>query len=178
MSSSGPFGLWMGMTANDFSLPLEEVSSCKFWAPEVPKPHSAFSRYVVVITPARGLSWIKAVGRDISTSGYGIEVQSAFEGMEAKLANAYGKSKKIDLLMHDSIWNEPRDWMQGLLNNERFLMAEWSKDTGATLANSLASVALVVGVNDTSTGYIAIEYSFENFADAEAEIAAMEDDAL
>lgn len=68
--------------------------------------------------------------------------------------------------------------MQGLLNNERFLMAEWSKDTGATLANSLASVALVVGVNDTSTGYIAIEYSFENFADAEAEIAAMEDDAL
>lgn len=109
MSSSGPFGLWMGMTANDFSPPLGERSSCKYWAPEVPKPHSAFSHYLFVITPTRGLSYIKAVGRDISTSGYGIEVQSAFEGIEAKLANAYGKSKKIDLLMHDSIWNEPRD---------------------------------------------------------------------
>jgi hypothetical protein len=178
MSSSGPFGLWMGMTADDFSLPLEEVSSCKFWAPEVPKPHSAFSRYAVLITPSHGLSWIKAVGLDISTSSYGIELQSAFENMKTKLTKGYGKSKTVDVLMYESIWNEPRDWMQGLLNKERVLMTEWSKDTGASLANSLTSVALVVDVVDTSTGYIAIEYSFENFADAEAEIAAMEDDAL
>jgi hypothetical protein len=178
MSSSGPFGLWMGMTADDFSLPLEEVSLCKFWAPEVPKPHSAFSRYLVLITPSFGLSWIKAVGPDISTSTYGIELRSAFDSMETKLTKTYGKSEISDFLIHDSVWSEPREWMQGLLNLERVLMAEWSRDTGATLAHSLASVALVVGATDTSTAYIAIEYSFENAADGEAEMAAMEDDAL
>lgn len=168
----------MGMTAHDFALPLEGISSCKFWAPAVPKPHSAFSRYVLQITPQHGLSWVKAIGNDISTCSYGIELQSAFESMEKKLTHNYGPANQLDFLMHDSIWNEPRDWMQALLNKERVLMSEWSKETGATLTNSLASVALVVGVSDTSTGYIAIEYSFENISAAETEMAAMEDDAL
>ncbi|MCP5231309.1 MAG: hypothetical protein H6948_04315 [Zoogloeaceae bacterium] len=80
--------------------------------------------------------------------------------------------------MHDSIWSEPRDWMQGMLSKERILMSEWSKETRATLGDSLTTVALIAGAYDTSSGYIAIEYSFENALNADAEIAALEDDAL
>lgn len=178
MSRKGPFGLWMGMTLSDFEAPLDEVSPCKFIAPGVPKPHSAFEQYVCEIAPSLGLSWIKAIGKPIQTSIYGSELKAAFDIMEQKLVASYGRQKKHDFLMHESIWNEPRDWMQSILNMERVLMCEWSKETGALLDNSLSSIALVLGALDTSSGYIAIEYSFENAAQAQAEIAAMEDDAL
>lgn len=178
MSRKGPFGMWMGMTISDFEAPLDEVAPCKFIAPVVPKPHSAFERYVCAIAPRSGLSWIKAIGNTIQTSSYGIELKTSFDVMEQKLVATYGRQKKLDFLMYESIWNEPRDWMQSIVNKERVLMSEWSKETGALLTDSLSSVALVLGVLDTSSGYIAIEYSFENATKAEAEIAAMEDDAL
>lgn len=178
MTRKGPFGLWMGMTAEDFGAPLVEIAPCMFIVPTVPKPHSAFDQYVGQITPKLGLSWIKAIGKTIDTSGYGVELKSAFDSMEQKLATTYGMQKRNDFLMHDSIWSEPRDWMQAVLSKERILMSEWSRDTGAALTDSLMSVALIAGAYDASTGYITIEYSFEDSAKANMEVAAMEDDAL
>ncbi|BET58513.1 hypothetical protein [Geobacter sp. 60473] len=178
MSRKGPFGLWMGMTMNDFESPLEEITPCKFITPVVPKPHSAFERYVCTIAPQSGLSWLKAVGKSIQTNIYGVELKTSFDVMEQKLIATYGQQKKLDFLMPGSIWNEPRDWMQSIINKERVYMSEWSKETGASLTDSLVSVALVLGAFDTSSGYIAIEYTFENANRAEDEIAAMEDDAL
>lgn len=175
---NGPFGLWMGMTKNDFESPLEEIAPCKFRASVVPKPHSAFDRYVCQIAPQSGLSWIKAVGKTIETSSYGIELKLAFDAMEQKLSKIYGKNNRSDILLTGSIWNEPRDWMQGLLSNERLLFSQWNKETKASMTDSLLSIALLSGAYNTSQGYIAIEYIFENTAKAEVEIAALEDDAL
>lgn len=178
MSRKGPFGLWMGMTADDFEGDLEEVAPCKYRTPIVPKPHSAFEFYVVQIPPRAGLAWIKAIGKTVDTSAYGLELKSAFEAMEAKLSATYGRHKKYDFLMQDSIWDEPRDWMAGLQNGERVLMAEWSNEHRSSLADALVSVALFANAVDTTLGYLAIEYTFENGAMADAEIAALEDDAL
>ena len=178
MSNRGPFGLWMGMTESDFDDPLEELSQCKFKACSVPESHSAFDLFIVQITPKNGLSWIKAVGKTVDSSAYGIELKSTFESMESKLASTYGKHKKHDFLMADSIWNEPRDWMQGIVSRERVLMAVWSRKDGSSLSNSLVSVGLFANVCDTSSGYIAIEYTFENGAKADVEIASLEDCAL
>jgi hypothetical protein len=178
MSRKGPFGLWMEMKATDFEEPPNEIAPCMFQAPVVPKPHSAFERYIVQVSPGAGLSWVKAIGKTIETSDYGIELKLAFDDMEQKLTATYGKQKRHDFLLHESIWNEPRDWMQSVLSKERVLMSQWSKESGASLVDSLSSVALVMGAYDTSTGYFAIEYSFENYVQAEAEIAALEDDVL
>lgn len=178
MSRKGPFGLWMGMTTSEFETPLEEIAPCKFIVQAVPKPHSAFDSYVCLIAPRSGLSWVKAIGKTIVTNSFGTDIKSSFDVMEQKLVTNYGRHKRVDLLMQGSIWNEPRDWMQAIINRERILMSEWSKETGSSLIDNLSSVALVVGAFDTSNGYIAIEYSFDNIALAEEEIAAMEDDAL
>lgn len=178
MNRKGPFGLWMGMSTNDFALPPEALAQCKFKTSVVPKPHSAFETYVLQIAPTSGLSWVKAVGKNVTTSSYGVELKATFEAMEQKLVSAYGRQKRYDFLMHESIWNEPRDWMQSFLSKERVLMSEWSRETGANLTDSLSSIALVLAVMDTSSGYIAIEYTFENSAIADKEVAALEDDAL
>jgi hypothetical protein len=178
MSKKGPFGLWMGMSLGEFETAPIEVAPTKYRVTTVPKPHSAFESYVLQITPMNGLAWIKAIGHTIHTSAYGIELRTAFEVMEKKLSATYGKEKKTDILLHDSIWNEPRDWMQSILSRERFLMTEWSAANGSSLPETLSSVALITGAIDTENGYIAIEYSFENAEEAETEIAAAEDEAL
>ena len=178
MKKLGPFGLWMGMSLEDLGTEAIEVAPAKYRTTTVPKAHSAFEYYILQITPLNGLAWIKAIGHTIHTSAYGLELITAFEAMEKRLSATYGRGRKTDILLQDSIWNEPRDWMQSLLNRERFLMSEWSAAHGSSLPEALRSVALVTGVMDTESGYIAIEYSFQNAEVAEAEIAAAEDEAL
>ena len=80
--------------------------------------------------------------------------------------------------MEGSIWSEPRDWMQGLLNRERMLAARWDSHSHKQIPDQLSSVFLVAQATDTSSGYIAIENAFKNHEIAEGEIAALEDDAL
>lgn len=178
MDRKGPFGLWAGMRSSDFEQTLEKIGQYKFKVMAVPKPHSAFDMYAVQVTPSAGLSWIKALGKSIDTSGYGLELKEAFDAMEHKLSSTYGKCSRSDFLFQDSIWHEPRDWMQSLISKERVLVSEWSAKTGASLTDSLSAIHLVLGVYDISSGCIAIEYSFDNYEAAMAEIAALEDDAL
>jgi hypothetical protein len=178
MNRKGPFGFWMGMRLEEIGAEPEEVAPLKYRVVNAPKPHSAFESYILQITPQYGLSWVKAIGHTIQTSVYGIELKTAFESLERKLSAIYGKFERTDFLMPDSIWNEPRDWMQSLLNKERYLMTMWSPEHGSVLVDSLQSVLLVVGIFDLNSGYIGIEYSFENISSAEKEISAAEDESL
>jgi hypothetical protein len=181
MTRKGPFGLYMGMSLNDLTAAgcgTKPVAPGKYLVDNVPKPHSLFEKYAVQIGPQSGLSWIKAIGKTIPTSVFGMELKSAFDSLETKLASTYGRFDRTDLLLPDSIWNEPRDWMQGLLNRERYLMSAWSKDKRSTLTDSLTSVAVACTAIDTDSGYLSVEYTFENEPAAEAEISRAEDDAL
>jgi hypothetical protein len=98
--------------------------------------------------------------------------------MEKKLAAGHGKYKRMDFLMSGSIWDQPREWMQSFLQKERVLMTEWSSEHGSTLGSSVKSVALVAQAMDEHSGYIAIEYSFENSDASDAELAELEDGNL
>lgn len=174
----GPFGLEMGMSMAEFNEPLDEIVPGKFYTKTVPKPHSAFESYVLAITQNHGLFWVKGIGKTIQTNPYGIEVLAEFDSIKSKLEKKYGKHDLADFLMLDSIWNEPRDWMQGILNGERVLMAQWAPKYGSILSESLVSIALLASASDTSSGHIVVEYSFKNFTEAELEISALEDESL
>lgn len=181
MNKKGPFGLWMGMSLadlTDLGCETNEVAPAKYLVTKVPKPHSAFKYYILQITPNNGLSWIKAIGNTIDTSVFGVDLKSEFVKMEEKLVNAYGKADRTDILLHGSIWNEPRDWMQSILHKERFLMSEWSIDKGSNLPDSLTSIGLLTNADDTNSGSIAVEYYFQNISSSESEIATVEDDVL
>ena len=176
--TSGPFGLYMGMSLNQLDAqPLENVLG-KYILASVPKPHSAFDSYVVQVGNSSGLSWIKAIGNDIATSVYGIELKTAFDEMKVKLDRAYGEGELTDMLLHDSIWNEPKDWMQSLINRERILMSVWDSSKGARLKNNLTSIALGANASDTDNGFIFVEYQFANSDACDEELAAEEDAVL
>jgi hypothetical protein len=168
----------MGMSLADVGGEPKEDAPGKYRLSTVPKPHSAFVVYCVQITPKCGLSWIKAIGRTIQTSCYGVELLTAFDSMEKKLAAAYGKYRRTDFLMPDSIWDSPREWMRSFLQKERVLGALWASEHGSTLGNSLKSVALLVEALDENSGYIGLEYLFENNDSSDAELAELEDGNL
>ncbi|MFC7409502.1 hypothetical protein [Hydrogenophaga atypica] len=179
MNLPAPFGLSLGMKLEDFSeLKLAEIAPFKYRLDNPPKPHPAFEFYILQISPENGLSWIKAIGQDIPTNGFGTSINSAFLEMEGKLKKTYGNCDRTDLLLQGSIWNEPQDWMMGLVKGERLLASHWEVKTGAKLTEAIESVFLVASARETDCGYIAIEYALKNNSAASEEIASSQDDAL
>jgi hypothetical protein len=132
-ATAGPFGLEMGMSLKDIGGKPEKVGPGKYKLTNVPRPHSAFGMYVVQVAPVGGLCWIKAIGKTLATSSYGIELKSALKKMEQKLEASYGKHKTIDFLMPGSYWDEPRDWMTGLIKKERVFGAIWEAEEKSSL---------------------------------------------
>lgn len=178
IAMAGPFGLSMGMSIEQIDSKAKEVAPGKFVTKNVPKPHSAFEQYAVQVGKKNGLCWIKAIGKDISTSSYGIELRSAFEEMKGKLTKAYGKGETTDLLMPGSIWKEPNEFMMAMIKKERFLMAGWSTEKGSKLKGNIKQVGLIASPGGRSKGYLSVEYYFSNNEACDKEIAAQEDDAL
>ena len=174
----GPFGLSRGLRKEDIDIQIQEVKPCMYRAEKLPKQHSAFEYYYLQITPVQGLSWIKAIGNNVTTNPYGSDLKSAFETIRGKLENIYGRPENGDFLMDGSIWNEPRDWMQAIANKERHLYAHWDSKKISGLPSDLESIFLNVSALGTDSGYIAIEYSFTNYEASEKEMAMLEDDAL
>lgn len=178
-NKTGPFGLWMGMSLEEIGVKAEQLKRPGWYKLEsVPTPHHAFETYIVQVGPKNGLSWIKAVGRNISTSSFGSELQVAFEDMRQKLERQYGAHKKSDFLQRGSIWNEGRDWMMSVVKNERVLSAKWEGGPRSRLPNSLKSIYLGISALNSNSGYLVIEYSFLNEDAVEQELAAISDGAL
>lgn len=179
MTLPAPFGLTLGMKLEDFKefVPVE-IAPFKYRLDKPPKSHPAFDFYILQIAPVSGLSWIKAIGNDIQTNGFGASVSSAFTEMEGKLKTTYGRCEKTDLLLQGSIWNEPQDWMMGLAKGERLLACQWEAKTGAKLTDAIESVFLVANGQNSDVGFIAIEYTLKNNEAALQEIASSQDDAL
>jgi len=177
-ATAGPFGLYMGMKISEFKGTLKEIKPHVYRTSEVPKKHSAFEYYILRFGPESGLYYIKAIGSDISTNSYGREVLDEFNSMEAKLEKIYEKHKRLDFVMHESIWKEERDWMPGLVRNERVLSALWTEEDGSELKDDLNTVCLTARGANRNTGFLVVEYLFSNQQKCEVEIEAAEDGAL
>lgn len=181
--ADGPFGFKQGLTraevesmAGDSST-LLPGSKNAYLLNTAPKPHGAFENYVVVIGDASGLCVVRGIGKDITSSRHGIQLKSSFDEMEATLSELYGASEKTDRLLPGSIWKEPEDWMMGLVKEERYLFAQWPRK-GQVLKNELDSVALGVRAKSSDTGYLVLEYLFQNHEQCTEESKAAEKGAL
>jgi hypothetical protein len=168
---AAPFGLHMGMKQSELSVEKEGKKPGMFRLKTVPKPHRSFDWYVVQVGPKSGLCWIKAVGNDVKTSVYGSELKTELDSLRTGLGEVYGKSKFFDKLLSGSIWNEPNDWTMGLLKGERIYLSSWSVEEGSTLKPGLNKILLAANATSRNTGYVSLEYYFDNYSACEKEIA-------
>jgi hypothetical protein len=109
----------------------------------------------------KGLLRIVAVGEDIQTNGFGMEVQSAFKKIEEVVSTNYGEPKTFNYVLSGSIWNESQDWMMGLLKKERTLWAAW--DLKSVRPNHIIAIALGANALSTEKAYLDLTYEFEGF---------------
>ena len=151
-----PFGLQMGATKATVGTIKKDLPNSMFEV-VAPKPHADLETYVVQLTPKAGVCWVKAMGKTITTSVYGNELRSEFDKMREQLQSVYGKEKLLDTLRAGSIWNEPKDFMMGLLKKERILGANWSTKDGLELKPGIQMILLGTGALNQEHGYISVE---------------------
>jgi hypothetical protein len=160
---------------------LTEAPNQKFVykAERVPLPHSDFESYILHVTPRQGLCKINAVGEDVDTSVYGVELRRAFDEIVAALNAKYGEGDRLDKLAPQSIWNEANEWMMALKKKERILMAIWPKDSGgAALPDNVKTIGLEALALSTDKGYLRLVYEFANLEKCIAEVNAVNNAGL
>lgn len=141
---AGPFGIEMGMS-------LAQVKAvCKTTPKHIqdnvyeitpPKTNDMFETYYVRIDPDYGVYWLKAIGKDLYTNGYGDRVKSTFESLVESIRKTYGEELyRVDELKEGSIWSGSDKFMYALQNGDRDISATWSKfdeNSGIFILNSL-----------------------------------------
>lgn len=141
---------------------LKRSNGNRYVFSSAPKPHELFEEYILLIPPDRGLIKIIAVSQTIRTSVFGDEIRSKFSDIEAAVNKAYGEGQRFDFLRSGSIWNEPQDWMMGLLKEERSLETFWTLEKSA---HHVTAISLTARALSREAGFISLAYEFEGFAD-------------
>ena len=169
--TSGPFGLHRGMTqAQVIQIvgrnAVKEIQGDRLDLHDVPKPHPAFEFYWLVFSPKDGLLNIVAFGNGIRTNGFGEAVHDSFVQIQEGISKTYGPPDvSSDRVRDGSIWNEPQDWMMGLLKGERDLMAIWYKTVFSTkkLPNRITGIVLEAKASSTEQGFLVLKYEFDGW---------------
>lgn len=129
---AGPFGIEMGWTydqlvSNGVKVigdPYVDNNVASYEVVPV-KTHPLFDFYLVRVDEKEGVYSIEAYG-SIPTSEYGTEAEEAYENMKKQLSKGYGKPEEVEYLKSGSIWDEPRDWMMGLVKKDRTCLSFWA----------------------------------------------------
>ncbi|WP_338503683.1 hypothetical protein V6R86_08435 [Sphingomonas kaistensis] len=172
---TAPFGIEFYSAVADLQI-LTDLGQGKFFV-SAPKPHPSFEQYVVQATPGLGVVWIKAVSPVLNNDAYGTRVRQQHGDLRGQLEKRYGPGKTTDFLVAGSIWDEDRDWTQGLSANERHYFTIWERPY-AQLPEDLTNVFLGAnGFGGDETSF-SIEYSSAKLGVAEEEIRDMLSDLL
>ena len=110
----------------------------------------------------KGLLAVSALGKDVPTNVFGEEVHSQFLELRAALSKIYGDpSLTADEVQAGSIWNDPQDWMMGLLKKERSVVSIWNLKSAPV--NHIAMIIVRGAVLSQEKGYNSVKYEFEGF---------------
>lgn len=163
-----PFGLMKGMTEKALrevvTLGVVRGESGVFSTVRVPVSHPEFDSYRLMIGPKAGLCKIVAAGRNIETSVFGAEARSVYENIEAMVSEKYGSPTTLDFLRAGSVWDEPQDWMMGLLRKDRIRRSLWEIRSGTIL--------LELGALSSAEAFVRLSYEFPNFTACAAELGS------
>lgn len=167
---AGPFGLDMGMTLEEVAeacggIEPEYISDDRYYIQPV-KSHPLFEGYVVWISEAEGLYYIKGISREIQANDYGTEVKQEFAKLLSPLERKYGKFAKIDKISKDSLFQDEKYWMTAVAEGSRTFEAHWSvSEDDFEKFGGLTTISIGIRTQATyitNKAYIWIEYGFVN----------------
>lgn len=136
-----------------------------------------FSSYGAMFSEKTGLCRVYGVTDAIKTNGFGSAVTEKVSDIQAQLTAKYGEGRKFDYVRAGSLWDEPQDWMMGLVKQDRSLAVFWGTEDKPVSA-TIESIKLDATAENSSEAEIRLSYDFENMDDCVAEIKAQDDAAL
>lgn len=173
-SARGPFGLQFGMALKDLQrltlvTKMQSANTYVIYDPPVPNP--AFSWYGLSISPLSGLCSVEGIGKSLVTTGNGVELQEAYNGLKAALTRLYGPPTSVDetynVPTYMPLEQRPMTWMDQLIGMSRTFSVSWSSAFGAALPQGTALITLdALGqrgkIADTYTGEVMLSYRRPN----------------
>ncbi|MCL1991581.1 MAG: hypothetical protein FWG66_01350 [Spirochaetes bacterium] len=170
---SRPFGIGFGMTLEQISqisrtTPLNVTND--WYAITPPNTHELFEIYMVRIHPVFGVYFIRAVSRNISTSGHGTELIGLFDNLVSNIERIYGDYYKVDRLNpEERIFTGSQHFMFTLSQGSRELAVVWHREIGSRLPEDISEIIIFAGARNSSNGSIIIEYYSINYDAIEEE---------
>jgi hypothetical protein len=181
-ASPGPFGLAMGMSVaqvREFAGFKAMETPGMYSIDRPPRAHSDFESYELVLAPKAGLCMVTAVGTDISSDSYGVEVRDAFVSVETALTKKYGAAeKRYDFLKAGSVLKDANDWMMGLQQEERVFQTLWIDTTPAKFPDKIQGINLQALALSRTKGYLRLRYEFANAGPCLEEVKALKKSSL
>ena len=163
-SYDGPFGIAQGEPLSALKDPVATGTPGFYKLKEVPQPYRDVDFYSVQATPEHGVCMVKFISNDIQSDSSGSGLRQAADKIKEDLEERYGAGRKLDILQAGSLWEESQYWMMGLYKDERIYGALWDKPKGADerVWRHVQSIAVQAKASDTDTGYVVVEYDFDN----------------
>lgn len=178
-----PFGLKMGLSykllEQEIGTNLKEGGTYTYSVDQVPRPHPDFESYILVVAPDSGLCQIRAVGKAIDTNVFGEQLMAHFLELIMQLGSNYGTFEATDFdVKEGSIWDEPEDFMMGLLENDRVIRSVWMEEHDSRLQNDIEEITLAAGALSRTSGFLLLQYSYSNVDECVREIREKEKNVL
>lgn len=176
-SYDGPFGLESGLS-------IAELERMKFIADDnrpglfdghPPRPlNGAAANYIVVASKAAGLCRIQASVDVPTANGSGDQMRSETDRVAEMMRVKYGKhSSKITYVREDVYRRNPQFWMMGLSEDSVIYAYTWEQGkTEKELPGNIQDIEISARASSISSGWVAIRYTFKNFATCQQEIKA------
>ena len=127
-----------------------------------PEPHDEFESYKLYFSPDKGLLRVVAVGKDIPNTPDGAELRNHYFIVHAQIGRNYGAPyEDIDDLDPHSRWKKPNDYVMGMVQGDRSLVAHWGNGSDSMhYPNDISCITLFAGGLDSTTGYVAVDITF------------------
>jgi hypothetical protein len=134
----------------------DQLGGVQYTLSTAPSPHREFQQYVLVFSKESGLLRVVAIGKNLETSSDGLQLRDHYDSLCTAMKTTYELERQLDFSRPGSLLNKPRDFMMGLLENDRVLAAFFKDGQGG-------QVIIEPAATDNSTGYITVSYEYQGW---------------
>jgi hypothetical protein len=158
----GPFGVIMGSEPDSYPGCRAGSRSGYYNCTTLPRPRPDIEEYVLESWLGTGVCFVKGWTGSIPTDSFGTELRMRVDEMARQLGQIYRIGNKRDMLLTGSIWNEPREWMMGLLKKERMYSYFWEGKGDISLKGDVIKAYVGASPLASDRGYVVVEFYFRN----------------
>jgi len=161
-AENNPFGLDLDKRPTLYGCSQQQNDKYWFHCGTVPKLHPEFEEYAVQYVESVGICFVGAIGKTIRNDSYGITTKRRADAIVKQLRPKYGiETQKLDFLSPYSIWDEPDEWMMGVLKEERRYIYSWDADDGFKPVGEVAKIYVAALAAASDAGYVKLDFHFK-----------------